>query len=171
MLPTGTESLLQIAQVLKSNGTDGQLLLGLRDIMPEDIDLKEPVFIVFDGLPVPFFILSMSERGKNRILVHLNDVLSLEDAEELVGKEVYVSSETYQSEDDGIPALIGWTLADGDGNAVGTISDYEDIPGNTCLYVNTPDGRTVLVPLHEDLVAGMDEKARILRMNLPDGLI
>ncbi len=171
MLPTGTESLLQIAQVLKSNGTDGQLLLGLRDIMPEDIDLKEPVFIVFDGLPVPFFILSMSERGKNRILVHLNDVLSLEDAEELVGKEVYVSSETYQSEDDGIPALIGWTLADRDGNAVGTISDYEDIPGNTCLYVNTPDGRTVLVPLHEDLVAGMDEKARILRMNLPDGLI
>ena len=171
MLPTGTESLLQIAQVLKSNGTDGQLLLGLRDIMPEDIDLKEPVFIVFDGLPVPFFILSMSERGKNRILVHLNDVLSLEDAEEFVGKEVYVSSETYQSEDDGIPALFGWTLADGDGQTVGTISDYEDIPGNTCLYVNTPDGRTVLVPLHEDLVAGMDEKARILRMNLPDGLI
>ena len=50
----GLDNLQQIAQVLKSNGTDGELVLGFREIAPEDINLKEPVFIVFDGLPVPF---------------------------------------------------------------------------------------------------------------------
>ena len=45
--------MLQIAQVLKSNGTDGELVLGFREIAPEDINLQEPVFIIFDGLPVP----------------------------------------------------------------------------------------------------------------------
>ena len=44
----------KIAQVLKSNGTDGELLVSFFDIDPEEIDLQEPVFIYMDGLPVPF---------------------------------------------------------------------------------------------------------------------
>ena len=50
------DDLQQVAQVLKSNGTDGELVMGFREIAPEDINLQEPVFIVFDGLPVPFYI-------------------------------------------------------------------------------------------------------------------
>ena len=39
-------NLLQIAQVLKSNGTDGELVMGFREMGPEEIDLNEPVFII-----------------------------------------------------------------------------------------------------------------------------
>ena len=46
--------MLQIAKILKSNGVDGHVLLGVRDIAPGQIDIKEPLFIVFDGLEVPF---------------------------------------------------------------------------------------------------------------------
>ena len=46
--------MLQIAKILKSNGTDGGLLIGVRDIEVGQIDLQGPVFIEFDGLPVPF---------------------------------------------------------------------------------------------------------------------
>ena len=42
--------MLQIAKILKSNGTDGRILMGVRDIALEEIDIKEPLFIVFDGL-------------------------------------------------------------------------------------------------------------------------
>ena len=49
----GFDNLQQVAQVLKSNGTDGELVMGFREIAPEDINPKEPVFIIFDGLPVP----------------------------------------------------------------------------------------------------------------------
>ena len=35
----------KVAKVLKSNGTDGELVLSLFDIVPEDLDLQEPVFI------------------------------------------------------------------------------------------------------------------------------
>jgi len=54
--------MLRIAQVLKSNGTEGEVLLSLLDIAPEDIDLQEPVFIEFDGLPVPFYFESFTPR-------------------------------------------------------------------------------------------------------------
>ena len=40
--------MLSIGKVLKSDGTDGSILLGLSELGLEDIDLKEPVFIAFD---------------------------------------------------------------------------------------------------------------------------
>ena len=43
----------RIAQVLKSNGVEGELLVSFIDFDPEDISLEEPVFVEFDGLPVP----------------------------------------------------------------------------------------------------------------------
>ena len=80
----------QIAQVLKSNGTDGELVMSFREIAPEDINLKEPVFIYFDGLPVPFFFESFHKRGNSKALVHLTDIRSQEDVEEIAGKAVYI---------------------------------------------------------------------------------
>lgn len=159
--------MLTVAQVLKSNGTDGEVILSFRDVAPEDIDLQEPVFIEFDGLPVPFFIESFTQRGTNRALVHLTGVKNLRDADELVGK--FVGVEYFQdeeAEDD----FIGWTLFDEDGQKIGEVSDYEDIPGNLCLVVETKEGQA-LIPLHEDLVLSVDQASKTLSMIVPSGLL
>ena len=103
----------QVAQVLKSNGTDGELVLGFREIAPEDINLQEPVFIIFDGLPVPFYIESFTKRGNTKALVRLTDICSQEDVEEIAGKAVDVDDESLPEmslEEDGFAALVGWTL-------------------------------------------------------------
>ena len=105
--------MLQIAQVLKSNGTDGELVMGFREIAPEDINLQEPVFIVFDGLPVPFYIETFAKRGNTKALVRLTDIRSQEDVEELIGKAVYVEDDQIEElslEEDGFAALVGWML-------------------------------------------------------------
>lgn len=163
MSEAGFENLLQIAKVLKSNGTDGGLLIGCRDILPEEIDQEEPVFIEFDGLPVPFFILDLNKKGSQKAIIHLNDINSLRDAEEVVGKEIYADASLYEDMDDeeDLSALVGWTL-----KGVGEITDFIDIPGNPCIEVA---GK--LIPLNEDFIVSMDEKARIIEMNLPEGLL
>ena len=167
MLEAGLNDLLQVAKVLKSNGTDGGLLVSFRDILPEDIDLEEPVFIIFDGLPVPFFISDLSRRGSAKAIVHLNDISNLKDAEEVVGRDVYVSKETYEveSDEEDYSFLVGWTL-----KGVGPITDYVDIPGNPCIEVKTSKGSS-LVPLHDDFILSVDESSRTLTMSLPDGLL
>ena len=107
------DDLQQVAQVLKSNGTDGELVMGFREIAPEDINLKEPVFIIFDGLPVPFFIESFTKRGNSKALVRLTDICSMEDVEEITGKAVYVEEDSLPElslEEDGYAALVGWTV-------------------------------------------------------------
>ena len=107
------DDLQQVAQVLKSNGTDGELVMGFREIAPEDINLQEPVFIIFDGLPVPFYIESLTKRGNTKALVHMTDICSQEDVEEIIGKAIYVEEESLPEmslEEDGFAALVGWTL-------------------------------------------------------------
>lgn len=159
--------MLRIAQVLKSNGTEGEVLLSLLDIAPEDIDLQEPVFIEFDGLPVPFYFESFMPRGTRRALAHLTGVRSLKDADELAGKAVFADYFEEEAEED----LIGWTVCSQDGQPVGVVAAYEDIPGNTCLWIRKADGEEVLVPFHEDLVLGLDEKSGTLTLSIPEGLL
>ena len=163
--------MLQIGKVLKSNGTEGGILIGWRDIDPEDIMPEEPVYIEFDGLPVPFFFESLTRRGQSRSIAKLSGVDSLKDAEELVGRDVladYFEEEEDEGED--LSWMEGWTVRLGP-DARGEVTGWMDIPGNPCLEVRLADNREVLVPFHEDLVKDADERRRILAMELPEGLL
>ena len=157
----------RIGQVLKSNGRDGELLVSFSGISPEDIDLEEPVFIEFDGLPVPFYFEAFSQRGNSRALVRLTGVHSLTDADELAGAVLYAEDDFYEDEEED---LTGWTVLDADGTKVGTVSAHEDIPGNPCIWVETGHGESLL-PLREELVLDVDETEKTLRMEIPEGLL
>ena len=154
--------MLPIAKILKSNGTEGDILIGLLDFDASDFNTEEPVFVEFDGLPVPFFIESITSRGNSRAIVHLTDTDTLADAEELVGRQILLDVED-DSEDE--EDFTGWTLYDGD-RLVGEISGIEEIPGNPCLCIGDS-----LVPLHEDFIISADPQTRTLVMDLPEGLL
>ncbi len=173
--------MLSVAKILKSNGTDGGLLVS-SGVDFASMDFAEPVYIPFEGLQVPFFVQSCRERGA-RYIVHLNDVTSLEDAEELVGREIFADVSV---EEDDTRDFTGWSVYDGGAAAtfghsaapvfVGKVTGDEPIPGNYCLYVELAsgplkDGRAeVLIPLHPDLVVSADPAARELVLDLPAGL-
>ena len=177
----GYENLQQIAQVLKSNGTDGELVMGFREIAPEDINLNEPVFIIFDGRPVPFYIESFTKRGNTKALVRLTDICSMEDVEEIAGKPVYIEADNLPEmslEEDGYAALVGWMVLtpenaddmDSDLYEVGEITDFIDIPNNPCIEVETENG-AIMIPLHEDLILSLDPEYQEIIMQIPAGLL
>ena len=159
--------MLRIAQVLKSNGTDGGLIISFFDVAPEDIDLQEPVFIYFDGLPVPFYFEAFTPRGTNRAVVRLTGVRSLRDADELSGCELFADYFETEEEED----FTGWTVLSEDGRTVGIVKDYEDIPGNLCLWVARPGGEEVLLPFHPDLVQKIQDDEKTIVLQLPEGIL
>lgn len=149
---------------MKSNGTDGGILIGFHGAQFGDISTKEPVYVYFDGLPVPFFFVDLSQKGQGKAIAHLNDVDTLDAAEELVGKDIYADWEDLGAEE-GLSFLEGWELA-----GVGTIVEVLDIPSNPCVEVATDKG-PVLVPLHEDLIRDMDKDSKTLVMDIPEGIL
>lgn len=185
--------MLAIARILKSYGTDGGLLVS-SDVDLETLEKGEPVYIVYDGLEVPFFISACTPKG-NRYILHLTDICSLEDADEVVGRDILAD---VSEEPDG-PDFIGWTVYDAAGDAgvagaavggprvaaapcesraaaarcaaaprgrcLGVVTDDAPIPGNYCLYVGE-----LMIPLHEDFIVSVDPERRELVLNLPAGL-
>lgn len=175
-----SEGLRQIAQVLKSNGANGELIFSFRDMDPEDLDIEEPVFIFFDGLSVPFYIDSFSKKGKSKAVVSLADIRTYEDACELAGKGVFAESALYDDDnEDGLSSLTGWKVLDRSSTIIGTIDSYIDIPGNPCIEVSLSNnlkeksscGGTVMIPLHEDLILSVDSQSNEIVMEIPEGLI
>ena len=163
-----------IARILKSNGTEGEVLMTFLGMDPEEINLKEPVFVEFDGLPVPFFFESFTRRGNNRALVHLTGVRNLADADELAGRDVFLEASDEDDEED----IIGWTVLDATGTVVGKVRDYEDIPGNLCIWVERDTrsesgitGKEVLLPLHDDLILEVNPETETIMLEIPDGLL
>lgn len=169
-------SLEPVAQVLKSYGTLGEVLISFYPSMPEEIDLNEPIFLYFEGLSVPFFIESFNLKGSNKALLKLEDIESLEEAEEIAGQKVYMAfedSSSYEDEDDDeyTTALSykGWTLlkdsSDAPAIAVGIISGVSDFNGNICLEIGDD-----LYPYHSDLVTAADPEKKTLTLRIPEGL-
>ena len=164
--------MLKIAKVLKSNGTDGDVIISFTGILPEDIDIEEPVFIYFDGLPVPFYFESFTRKGSNKAIARLTGIRTLADADEIAGSDVYADEELVSGEyeENDFSFLEGWSLQDADGHPKGTVSGFLDIPNNPCLEIMSGD-EEIIIPLHDDLIEGIDEDKMILRMRIPDGLI
>ena len=151
-------------KVLKSWGAAGQVVLSLDAEDPRDLESEEPVFIEFDGLPVPFYFESIEPKG-SRLIVKFEDVDSLEEAEELVGRTVTLDDEEEEDED----SLIGLQVRDSRSQRiVGEIVDYNDYAGNLTITVETDRGE-VLLPLHEDLIVSIHDDT--ITLDIPDGLL
>ncbi len=160
--------MLCVAKILKSYGTLGALVISAPDYDPADF--TEPVLISFDGLPVPFFIEESTPKGANKYIVRLTDVCSLKDAEEMVGRDIFISSEN-ASDSEGDYDFTGWKVYDR-GELIGEVEGVEPIPGNFCLDVKLSgkNGALVMIPLHEDFIESSDPEAGELFLSLPEGL-
>ena len=140
------------------------MVLSLDADDPRDLESEEPVFIEFDGLPVPFYFESVEPKG-GRFIVKFEDVDSLEEAEELVGRTVTLSDEEEEEED----SLIGLQVRDARSRRIiGEIVDFNDYSGNVTITVDTEKGE-VLLPLHEDLIVGIHDD--VITLDIPDGLL
>ena len=149
-------------RILKSYGTEGGVIVSAPEVDLEE-RANEPVFITFDGLPVPFFIEEVTSRGGAKYFVKLEDIDSLEMAEELVGKDIILEENESEDEVD----VVGFTLYDQKRKKVGRVTAFEDIPGNPCLEIEGG----ALVPCPDELIIDIDEKGRKIYLQIPDGLL
>lgn len=112
-------------------------------------DLPEFVFVLRDGLFVPFRTERISE---------------------LIGEEGFVLRSEMQDEEDGMLTwqdLVGYTIMDegenGEEEQVGVIAYVDESTINTLATLE--DGR--MIPLHEDFITEIDEEAHVLHVRLP----
>jgi 16S rRNA processing protein RimM len=154
--------------VQRTFGAQGELIVRLR-AETEAIAIKEPVFVIIDELPVPFYFKSFELRGNHRAQVVFDDMESQKLAEELVGKTLWLpgtEKETTASQ----PDLTGYAVHDRQHGALGVVSGFLDITGNPCLQI-TYENRELIIPFNEAIVVQINVKKRLLETLLPEGLL
>ena len=151
-------------KVAKSYGDKGDVVINLSPSDPKDINFEEPVFIYFDGLPVPFFIESCQAKG-GRWIVKFENIDNFEDAEEIVGKEIFLNID--EDQDDAL-SIIGMEVYDSNNALIGVITDYTNAAGNEFIAV-VYEGKEVLQPLHDDLIIEWGEDH--ITLEIPAGLL
>jgi 16S rRNA processing protein RimM len=197
-----TPQWIVLAQILRPQGRRGEVLADLFTDFPERFDEHPRVWLAPAGFSEAVLIASGSDRkvdpgpqqseiaahwlptGRNagRIVLHFAGIDSIEQAENLSGKEVVIPANERLPLDDGaayISDLIGSTVYDGD-IPLGVVESvqFPASPDGTrkleeaapILSVTTPDGDEVLVPFAKAFLVSLDLPARAINMTLPEGL-
>ena len=168
-----SENVYWLGTISKSRGADGSIVLKLDDKISERFYEMESVFLEIEGLLVPFFINVAEPFDQNNILLNLDSVTTKNQCKDLIGCKVY----THLS-DVKIPNkkksqynyLIGFSLWDHKYGNVGEITEILFYPNNPVFQVKQ-DQKEIFVPLHEDIIIEINSQKKLVKVNLPEGLL
>lgn len=166
------EDCVKIGVVSKTHNLQGAVIVNTdSDLLEQYAD--EPVFLLLDGTPVPFFIADegLTVRNHTSYIVKFDYVDSLAQAERLMGCEVLLEREMLEEEEmdeteGDVYELIGFKVKDQVSGAAGEVLDVADYSGNIVLTLSI-FGKEVLLPLSDTYVCDVDWEHEQLQVNIP----
>ena len=168
------ESLIEIGRFAKPHGINGELTATIDYEGLETTELK-CIFCEIDGIPVPFFVESERQKGVS-VLLTIDGISDERQASMLSLKTIYALRDDHEIIDDDATggwyaeSLKGFTVKDND-ETIGEIVDIDTSTINYLFIVERPDGSTVRIPIADEFIVAVDEKSRVLEMELPEGLL
>jgi 16S rRNA processing protein RimM len=163
------EDIYQIGKLGKTHGVKGEISFLFEDDIFDRVD-ADYLILKVDGIFVPFFIEEYRFKSDANAIIKFEDIDTQERARELTGCEVYFPRELADSDDGSISwaAIVGFDIIDAEsGNKIGRISTIDDTTIN--ILFELEDGS--LIPASENLITAIDQQARTITMQLPEGLL
>jgi len=163
--------LTEIGTIQRTHGVNGELQVNwINDFYPEEHNM-ESVFLLIDGIPVPFFIKSIRSKGDGSSLIFLDGVETKRQAQTLIVKKIFAVVKRREIEDEfTLDDLVGFTVLTTSGIQLGTIKHLEDFSGNLIFQVINSVGNEVLIPANSDFILEIDEETSSVVMDIPEGL-
>jgi 16S rRNA processing protein RimM len=173
-MPERADKFLPVAKVIKSFRSNGEFLIRYT-VQDQKVEIKGPVFIFIDGLPVPFFVENFTWRGEDQAVVKLEEAGQV--ADRITGEYIYTAKnqkdESSADLKDDFRELEGFSVLTPERTLVGTVSAVYLFPGNPCLGILKAEEKTkeVLIPLHKNFIVSIKIKRREIIANIPAGLL
>lgn len=162
-----------VGKVVKKYSFKGEVLIKLDTDDPELFLEMESVFVELHKTLIPFFIESSSLHKSTLLRVQFEDSYSDEAAMALIGKELFLplsflpplgGNKFYYHE------IIGYTVEDKSYGKAGEITAVNDHTAQHLFVINN-NGREVLIPINDAFIEAIDRDAKIIKMDVPEGLI
>ena len=145
------EDVYKIGVFNKPHGIHGELSFTFTDDIFDRVE-AEYLICLLDGIFVPFFLEEYRFRSDSTALVKLEGVDTAEHARMFTNVEVYFPAK--HAEDAG----------------PGEVTEVDTATINT-LFVVDHQGEELLIPAQEEFILNIDQKHKVITMDLPKGLL
>ena len=165
------EDVFKIGVINKPHGVKGEVSFTFTDDIFDRVDC-EYLILLMDGILVPFFMEEYRFRSDNMALVKFEGMDDAERARRLTNVEVYFPKK-YMEEQDTVSSwnfFVGFRVEDVRHGYLGEVTDVDDSTLNV-LFSIEKDGEELLLPAHEEFILGVDQKKKLLTVEIPDGLL
>lgn len=162
---------LYIGHITKTHAVQGAVQIELEQGFNE-VKKWESILVDLDNALVPFFIEEINGKAP-RYFVKFEDITDPEQAQKIVGRDVYGLPEWLPDYEESfsILDLIDFTVFNQNSELIGKIEDVmETSPGQyvaEVAYLN----QKVMIPIHDDLIIELNELDKTISLNLADGLL
>lgn len=171
-----TEDLVFIGKTKKPHGIKGELKLYVEDKFEEDFYQAKIIFLNVGGSETPFFVEGI--RGEAFPILKLEDVDTRNRAMDFSHKEIFLRKEDLLKEEEKAPVLevlqfkhlAGYKIEDETIGAIGTIEEVIEMPQQEMAVLQIKN-KEVLIPLSEGLIIEILDKEKLVKMDLPEGLV
>jgi len=158
-----------LGKITKTRGYNGTVVLVSDRPLDECSERLEEVFVVIDGLQVPFPVKRFDLITDTSAHIQLEFIDNCDQALQLIGCEVYAAIAICEPEpEEEHEQWTGFTVHDTEYGRIGIVQKIEDYNGNIVMQVIDGDKET-LISLYPGLITGIDPHAEILHVALPDG--
>lgn len=160
-----------LGRITKTHGFKGAVTVKVEKIFSENIPEPESVFLEIEGRPVPFFIEYSEQPDSLTLRLKFDGYDSASAMKEFVGCNVFLTETVgKQGKEIRYPGLEGYSVESREGIIAGVVKELIENPSQLLLNIVSCSGKEYLVPLHEDLIEEVDNKNKIIRMIIPEGL-
>lgn len=166
------EEVYRIGTFNKPHGIHGELSFTFTDDIFDRVE-AEYLVCLLDGILVPFFLEEYRFRSDTTALVKLEGVDTAERARMFANVEVYFPIkhvEEAEVEELSWNFFVGFRVEEVHHGKLGEITDVDTSTINT-LFVIDRNGEELLIPAQEELIVDLDQKHKVITMNLPEGLL
>lgn len=165
------EEVFKIGVINKPHGVKGEVSFTFTDDIFDRVDC-DYLILLMDGILVPFFMEEYRFRSDNVALVKFEDIDTAEEARKFTNVEVYFPKKFMDEQEDVTSwnFFIGFRVEDVHHGYLGEITDVDDTTMNV-LFSIEKDGEELLLPAHEEFIIDLDRKKKVMKVDVPDGLI
>lgn len=167
----GFDECYQLGNVVKTHGLRGEVVIFLDVDDPELYEEMESVLVDMNGKLVPFFIEYLQLNG-DRAITAFEDIESIDDAKQLVGKNLFLPLKNLPALPDGgyyFHQLIDFDFYNED-QLLGKVTGVFEMPTNHLISIDH-QGTEILVPAEDEILKQVDLKNGIIKAILPAGLL
>lgn len=172
------EEFIEIGYTKKQHGLKGHIKIHIEDNYIEDFSQSRFLFVdTPKAAKLPLFIEEV-KLGKD-LIVKFEKVNSIEEASVLRGKGLFLRPEDLipdadrQLEVDDLEFgyLEGYSFSDQQSGQKGIITQIEAYPQQDMAHLELENGKTCMVPVHEDFIIDITEEEKQIIFNLPEGIL